>query len=69
VDLRDLVDDFAEALVHIDASRECFRTFKPGVGPYGEPQLVKLIACPIKPTAEIPRRCAHEENSGSSYPK
>ncbi len=38
------VSDVGEALVLIDNSGESFRAFQPGVGPYGEPQLVKLIA-------------------------
>jgi hypothetical protein len=42
--LEDLISDIASAIVRIDASRECFRDFQPGVGPFGEPQLVKLIA-------------------------
>jgi hypothetical protein len=33
-----------QALVVVDSSRVPFRTFSPGVGPYGEPQLLKLIA-------------------------
>ena len=33
-----------DAIVAIDASREPFRCYQPGVGPYGDPQLVKLIA-------------------------
>jgi hypothetical protein len=45
--LRDLVSDIADALFQIDASGEPFRTFAPGVGPYGEPQLVKLIAAQL----------------------
>ena len=44
MDLQEVVRDIAEALVHIDRSREPFRTFQPGVGPYGEPQLVRRIA-------------------------
>jgi hypothetical protein len=36
--------DIAEAIVAIDASGIPFRSFQPGVGPYGEPQLLKLIA-------------------------
>jgi len=44
MNLQELVHDFADALVQIDASREPFRTFQPGVGPYGEPQLVRLVA-------------------------
>jgi len=39
-----VVADIADAIVQIDASRVPFRSFQPGVGPYGEPQLVKLIA-------------------------
>ncbi len=44
MNLDELVTDVTAALVKIDSSRQCFRTFQPGVGPYGEPQLVKLIA-------------------------
>lgn len=44
MNLHELVLDFADAVVAIDSSRESFRTFQPGVGPYGEPQLVKLVA-------------------------
>jgi hypothetical protein len=39
-----VVNDIVIALVLIDASRQCFKDFQPGVGPYGEPQLLKLIA-------------------------
>jgi hypothetical protein len=42
--LDDIVADIADGLVRLDASRTPFRGFQPGVGPYGEPQLVKLIA-------------------------
>ncbi|HEV3254496.1 MAG TPA: hypothetical protein VG033_08815 [Candidatus Acidoferrales bacterium] len=44
MNLQELALDFADALVRIDESREGFRAFQPGVGPYGEPQLVKLVA-------------------------
>jgi len=44
MDLGEVVTDIADALVSIDASRVPHRSFQPGVGPYGEPQLVKLIA-------------------------
>jgi hypothetical protein len=40
----DLVSDITDAAVSLDSSRECFRGFRPGIGPYGEPQLVKRIA-------------------------
>ena len=39
-----IVCDIADAIVRIYASRVPFRSFQPGVGPYGEPPLVKLIA-------------------------
>jgi len=44
MELQQVVADIADALVRIDSSREPFRGFQPGVGPYGEPQLVRLIA-------------------------
>jgi hypothetical protein len=42
--LEDTVADIADGLAKIDSQRVPFRAFQPGVGPYGEPQLVKLIA-------------------------
>jgi hypothetical protein len=42
--LADLVEDIADSLKMIDASGVPFKSFQPGVGPYGEPQLVKLVA-------------------------
>ena len=39
--MQQLVADFAEALRAIDQSAEPFKFFQPGVGPYGEPQLLK----------------------------
>jgi|SRR5579863_7026707 len=44
VGLPQLVSDVSNCLCEIDASGTCFKKFQPGVGPYGEPQLVKLIA-------------------------
>ena len=44
MELREIVTDVADALVRLDVSREPFRGFRPGVGPYGEPQLVKRVA-------------------------
>jgi len=41
--LPQVLSDIADALVRIDKSGERFRGFNPGVGPYGEPQLVKLV--------------------------
>jgi hypothetical protein len=42
--LEPLVRDIADAIVRLDLSRAKFRSFLPGAGPYGEPQLVKFIA-------------------------
>jgi hypothetical protein len=44
MDLQELISDITGALVHIDETAKRFRTFQAGVGPFGEPQLVKLIA-------------------------
>lgn len=44
MNLDELLTDVTAALVGVDASQQSFRTFQAGVGPYGEPQLVKLIA-------------------------
>ena len=39
-----VVSDIADACVAIDRSGVPFKGFRTGVGPYGEPQLVKLLA-------------------------
>ncbi len=44
MELEEAINDIADALVSIDASEPPFKGFQRGVGPYGEPQLVKLIA-------------------------
>lgn len=44
IDLEQVANDVASALVHLDCSGEPFKQFRPGVGPYGEPQLVKAVA-------------------------
>jgi hypothetical protein len=44
MELDQLVADFADCLVEIDASGTRFKDFQAGVGPYGEPQLLKLVA-------------------------
>ena len=43
MELSRVVDDIADALVAIDSSRVGFKAFQPGVGPYGEPQLVRAL--------------------------
>jgi hypothetical protein len=42
--LEEAIADIADGLATIDAKGVPFRTFQPGVGPYGEPKLVKLVA-------------------------
>ena len=42
--LQTIVSRFADSLVMIDKSGIPFRNYSPGVGPYGEPQLLKKIA-------------------------
>lgn len=44
LELRQLVEDVADAVVSIDRSGVPFKHFQPGVGPYGEPQLVRAVA-------------------------
>jgi hypothetical protein len=44
MELSAVVSDVLAAVVAIDASRLPFRTYQAGVGPYGEPQLLRLIA-------------------------
>lgn len=41
--LDEVVRDIADALVAIDSSRVPFKTYQPGVGPYGEPQLLGAV--------------------------
>ncbi len=40
MELNEVVADIADAMVHIDASREVYGTFSPGVGPFAERRLV-----------------------------
>jgi hypothetical protein len=44
IELTKLVSDVSNCLFEIDASGARFKEFQQGVGPFGEPQLVKLIA-------------------------
>ena len=41
--LQTIASEFADSLVLIDKSGIPFRNYSPGVGPYGEPQLLKKI--------------------------
>ena len=44
MDLSEIVADIGKSIVSLDAGGTRFRDFQPGVGPFGEPQLVKNIA-------------------------
>ena len=44
MNIETIVQDIADVVKSVDSSRAPFRDFQPGVGPYGEPQLVKLFA-------------------------
>jgi hypothetical protein len=44
MELQEVVTDIAIGISALDASGSRFREFQPGVGPFGEPQLVKQIA-------------------------
>jgi hypothetical protein len=42
--MQQLIDDIADAIRAVDCCGVAFKQFQPGVGPYGEPQLTKLVA-------------------------
>ena len=42
--LEEVISDIADSISSFDAAGSRFREFKPGVGPFGEPQLVKQVA-------------------------
>src|SRR4030067_1292602 len=44
------------ALLAVDSSGRPFKQFQPGVGPYGEPQLLKLIAGHLNTLAKYGNR-------------
>jgi len=52
MDLEQVVTDTADVLTRLDNSGSRFKDFQPGIGPYGEPQLVKLVAAEL---SELPR--------------
>jgi hypothetical protein len=52
--MKQLVADVADACAAIDASGATFKSFQPGVGPFGEPQLVKLMAAHLAKDPRYP---------------
>lgn len=43
VELSTIINDFADAIAEVDRSAPPWKSFCPGVGPYGEPQLTSLL--------------------------
>ena len=41
--MQNIVNQIAEGLKYIDDSQIAFRNYQPGVGPYGEPQLIRNL--------------------------
>jgi hypothetical protein len=44
MDLHTIVQDIADTLWRIDAERPVHKTFRPGIGPFGEPQIIRVLA-------------------------
>jgi hypothetical protein len=49
--LQQFIDDFTDALERIDRSGKPHKTFKPGIGPYGESEAVKVALAEMKEKA------------------
>jgi hypothetical protein len=49
--LERVLNDLGDALLVIDSSGIPFKTFRPGVGPYGEPQLMKKVVEHLRKSA------------------
>ena len=62
MNLDEILTDITAAIVAIDGSRQSFKNFQPGVGPYGEPQLVRLIAANLNQLPKF-RRAARTKRS------
>jgi hypothetical protein len=54
MNLNELVADVMSAIIEVDAARVSFRAFQPGVGPYGELQLVKAVAAYLNRIPKYP---------------
>jgi hypothetical protein len=44
----DLIQDFADALVDVDASRKAHKNFQSGIGPFGESDAVRAALFKMK---------------------
>lgn len=54
-ELDEVIADIADALVEIDSSGVPFKKYQPGVGPYGEPQLLATVARRMNDTLRYER--------------
>jgi hypothetical protein len=54
MELKKLVKDVADILVAIDSSGVPFKKYQPGVGPYGEPQLLAEVARQLNALSDYP---------------
>jgi hypothetical protein len=44
MELNEIVKDVADVLAQFDSEKPVHKTFKAGIGPFGEPQLIKIIS-------------------------
>ena len=56
MELSYFISNIADELVAIDSGAVPFKSFKPGVGPYGEPQLIREIARRLNEKSECSGR-------------
>jgi len=64
VELQDVVTDVAAALIGVDRCGTPFKGFRLGVGPYGEPQLLRAVAKHLQYAPVLSWRGSHEEDPG-----
>lgn len=55
MDLSSIVRDIADCLQELDASHPIHKSFRPGIGPFGEPQLVKAISTRLQDKGYLSR--------------
>src|SRR5258708_12398606 len=48
LELQQIVNDVRDSLVFVDACGVPFKQFQPGVGPYGDPQLMRAVVDHLK---------------------
>jgi hypothetical protein len=58
VELQTVVTDIADELARMDQGRPTFKSFRPGIGPFGEPQLVRELSTRLNRRAGYQGRVA-----------